>query len=270
MGLYAIPPYLLLFLAVAFAAAIACAGQILVHRRFKSAEFVRRNEVAGFIIAVVGTLYAVVLGFMTVVTWEHYQTAQERLASETASVLDAWHDAVELPPAARRVMRAAMLDYAHVMIDDEWPKMRDGGFSLQGDTIIMDATTAIGQLRPGNASEVNAQATEIALLNALHDARQQRLSGSDAALTELQWIVLFIGAIVVVGFCYLFQVESADAHLVMTGAVAVIIATMMVLIFELESPFRSPIGISSSAWSAVISHIEYMDSRPGSMMNMKY
>lgn len=269
MGLYAIPPYLLLFLAIVVAAALGCGGQIVVHRRFKSAEFVRRNEVAGFIIAVVGTLYAVVLGFMTVVTWERYQTAQERLASETASVLDAWHDAVELPPPARRFIRAAMLDYAHVMIDDEWPKMRTGGFSVSGDTIIMDSTTAIGQIRPKNATEANAQTTEIGLLNALHDARQQRLSGSDAALTALQWIVLFIGAIVVVGFCYLFEVESPRAHLVMTGAVAVIIATMMVLIFELESPFKSPIGISSSAWSAVIAHIEYMDSRPDSTMNLK-
>jgi len=269
LGLYAIPPYLLLFVAIVVAATVACAGQIVVHRRFKAAEFVRRNEVAGFIIAVVGTLYAVVLGFMTVVTWERYQTAQERLASETASVLDAWHDAVELPPAARRFTRSAMLDYAHVMIDDEWPKMREGGFSLQGDTIIMDATTAIGQIRPKDATEANGQTIEIGLLNALHDARQQRLSSSDAAVTELQWIVLFIGAVVVVGFCYLFQVESARAHLVMTGAVAVVIATMMVLIFELQSPFRSPIGISSSAWSAVIAHIEYMDSRPSSMMNLK-
>lgn len=269
MTLYAVPPYLLLFIAIVVAATLACGGQILVHHRFRSAEFVRRNEVAGFIIAVVGTLYAVVLGFMTVVTWERYQTAQERLASETASVLDAWHDAVELPPQARRLIRTQMLDYAHVMIDEEWPMMRSGGFSLKGDTIIMDATTAVGQIKPKTVTESNGQTAEIDMLNALHDARQERLAGSDSALTGLQWAVLFIGAIVVVGFCYLFQVESPRAHLFMTGAVAVVIATMMVLIFELQSPFRSPIGISSGAWSAVISHIEYMDSRPDSMMNMK-
>ena len=43
MGLYALPPYLLLFLAIVLAVGLACGGQILVHRRFRSAEFVRRN-----------------------------------------------------------------------------------------------------------------------------------------------------------------------------------------------------------------------------------
>jgi hypothetical protein len=57
--LYGIPSALLLLIAIVIAVAAAGAGQIYVHRRFSDQDFVQHNEVGGFIIAVVGTLYAV-------------------------------------------------------------------------------------------------------------------------------------------------------------------------------------------------------------------
>src|SRR5271154_2075598 len=39
------------------AVAGACLGQWYVHRRFREADFVRHNEVGGFIVAIVGSLY---------------------------------------------------------------------------------------------------------------------------------------------------------------------------------------------------------------------
>ena len=65
--LYQIPPLALLFVAILVALAFACGGQALVHRRFGSENFVHHNEVGGFIIAVVGTTYAVLLGFLITV-----------------------------------------------------------------------------------------------------------------------------------------------------------------------------------------------------------
>jgi hypothetical protein len=38
----------------------------------------RHNEVAGFIYAVIGVLYAVVLGFTAVIVWERYDQAKSR------------------------------------------------------------------------------------------------------------------------------------------------------------------------------------------------
>ncbi len=61
--LYSSPSAILLLVAMAIAVAAAVGGQIYVHRRFSEQDFVQHNEVGGFIIAVVGTLYAVVLGF---------------------------------------------------------------------------------------------------------------------------------------------------------------------------------------------------------------
>lgn len=76
--IYALPGWLDLILIVALCVVLACAGHVLVHRSFKAVSFIEHNEVAGFIIAVVGVLYAVILGFLTVIVWEHYAQSDER------------------------------------------------------------------------------------------------------------------------------------------------------------------------------------------------
>jgi hypothetical protein len=54
-------------------------------------------------------------------------------------------------------------------------------------------------------------------------------------------------------------------HLIMTSTVTVLITAAMVLLFELQYPFRSNLAIGASDWSAVIQHIHVMQagSQPG-------
>ena len=48
-------------------------------------------------------------------------------------------------------------------------------------------------------------------------------------------------------------------------AVAVLIASLFVLIFELQYPLRSNLGVSPETWSGLIRHIEDMDRTNGPM-----
>jgi hypothetical protein len=259
----------LLVLVVLFMVAFACGMQILIHSHFKDEDFVEHNEVAGFIIAVVGTLYAVVLGFITVVTWQGYNDTRERVALEASSVTDAWHAAVGLPPPVRKTLRKDMLMYATEMANVEWRKMREGSFSPVGDELIMDATNIVGTAPIADRSAQNAQAETLRLLSELHDSRSRRLEANFDGLSWLEWTVLAIGAITVLALCWLFGVRRSAAHLIMTGSVAVIVATLFVLVFELQAPFRSDVGISNGAWTAVLAHIELMDRADSAMPGMR-
>ena len=64
---------------------VAGVGQAIVHRRFNRQDFISHNEVGGIMMAVSGTLYAVVLGFLTVVVWEHYLEARQLVVTESDS-----------------------------------------------------------------------------------------------------------------------------------------------------------------------------------------
>ncbi|HME80940.1 MAG TPA: hypothetical protein VKF82_02575 [Candidatus Eremiobacteraceae bacterium] len=265
--LYSIPPVILLLVAAAMGLLFACGGQLYVHRHFGGSGFVRHNEVGGFIISVVGTLYAVVLGFLTVVVWQHFADARDLVAVEASAAGDAWHTAVGLPPAERTSVRRDMLDYANLMVNGEWPLMRKGEFEPDGDIILMDAIGAAGSFVPANPRESNAQTLTMQQLAAVHDDRSRRLESNTSGVEGFEWLVLLIGATCVVCFCWLFGLANPRAHMLMTAAVTIVVVSILVLLFELQYPFRSHLGVGTDAWRGIINHIQLMQAGP--QMNMK-
>ena len=61
---------------------LALAGAYLVRRIVGVERLKGHHEVAGFIIGIVGTIYAVFLAFMVVVEWDNYQQASTLVTTE--------------------------------------------------------------------------------------------------------------------------------------------------------------------------------------------
>jgi hypothetical protein len=263
-----LPALVVLFVAVALAVGFACGGQWYVHRRFPEEDFVRHNEVGGVIIAIAGTLYAVVLGFLTVASWEHFAQAHHYVGMESAAAADAWHMAVGLPRDRRTRLRADVLAYSQLMVTREWPQMRAGGFDPQGDILVMDAIGATGAFKPADLGESNAQSATLAQLGILHDVRQRRLDEDTSDIGAFSWFVLLFGAACITCFCWLFGAKNRRVHLLMTACVAIMVTSVLVLLFELQYPFRTGLRISSDEWSAVVHHINTMQTGKQSEMQM--
>ena len=253
---------LLLLWATSTAVAAACAGQLYVHGRFAESKFVQHNEVGGFIVAVVGAVYGVLLGFMTVIAWQHFSESHQIASQESAAAIDAWHTSLGLPGAQRTHVRNDMLLYSIAMVEREWPAMRANSYDKRADIIVMDAITAAGGFVPSNIKEGNAQSTTLAQLSALHDDRWRRLADNTFGLSSFEWLVLIVGAVCIVGFCWLFGLENKNVHLVMTSAVTIVVTTTMVLLFELQFPFQSDLRIPPDDWSGAIAHIHAMQAGP--------
>ncbi len=263
-----LPALLLFFPAVALAVALACSGQWLVHRRFAEEDFARHNDVGAVIIAISGTLYAVVLGFLTVASWEHFAEARELVSLESAAAADAWHMAVGLPSDLRRRVRADLLAYAQLMVAREWPLMREGSFAPKGDVIVMDAIGATGTFRPADLGASNAQLATLQQLGVLHDVRQRRLAEDTSSIGLFLWFVLLFGAACITCFCWLFGAKNRRVHLLMTSSVAIMVTTVLVLLFELQYPFRTGLRIGPDDWNAVIAHIHTMQAGTQAEMRM--
>jgi hypothetical protein len=258
----------LLFWAASTAVTLACAGQWYVHRRFSEVSFVRHNEVGGFIVAVVGSLYGVLLGFMTVIAWQHFADCAQLVSEESSAAADAWHTSVGLPAEPRSRVRRDMLLYANAMVKHEWPEMENRSYDKELDLIVMDAIGAAGAFNPRQLEEANAQNATLAQLSALHDYRYRRISDNRSGLLSFEWLVLLVGGVCIVGFCWLFGVENKSVHLMMTSAVTIVVTTTLVLLFELQYPFQSALRIPPDDWIGVVDHIHFMESGPQAGMRM--
>ncbi|HTJ27869.1 MAG TPA: DUF4239 domain-containing protein [Candidatus Limnocylindria bacterium] len=241
--LYAVPSWLLLFVAMGIAAALACAGLIMVRRRFGAFNFGEHNAVAGPMLGIVGGIYAVMLAFVTITVWQEYDGSQQRLAAEGSAAGDVWRAAVGLSPAATRALRGEIVGYAQVLVAEEWPLMRRGEMSRRAELRLAALYAAAARLRPADAGETNAQLAILQAIATLHDARRHRLLDNASGVSGFQWGVLVIGSLAVFSYCYLMGMSNVRAHLIMVAALAVVVASMFVLIFELDYPFRGDLAI---------------------------
>src|SRR5829696_6386939 len=73
---------LYVILAVFVPVLVAVVGLVLVQRLVPPDRREEQNDVAGFIFAVLGVAYAVLLAFVVIVVWQDYKTAQTNVESE--------------------------------------------------------------------------------------------------------------------------------------------------------------------------------------------
>ena len=223
-----------------------------VRRAFPRVDFAEYNAVSGIVLGIVGALFAVTVAFIIAIVWQEFDGTTQRVAAEVGAAADLWHTSRGLPPPIGNEVRRNVLAYAQTLIDDEWPAMRHGASSPRAEALITRTFEDLARFRPANAGEANAQQAALQFASGLHDTRHRRLDDNTTGVSPFEWAILLIGAAVTVGLCYLVGMTNFRAQLVMTGAVAAMIAAMFVLIFELDYPFRGDLSIPPAGWSEFV------------------
>jgi len=235
---------------------------VLLHaifRRYVPARvLIAHHDVAGFLVAVVGVLYAVVLGFIVVTAWSAFDGAQRNADTEASAVAELFVLAGTFPEPDRTQIRRALADYAFEVRDVEWPMLDRGEQDIRARDLGLAAFRAFADMKwhATNITEaVRESVTQTAVFKDFHHlsvARRQRLLDASGGLEPVLYFSLVLGGLFVLAFAFLFGVENAVPQLVMTGLLAGLIGLLIGLIAEFDRPFGSAIRVTPEAWNFVI------------------
>ena len=234
----------------------AIGGLVLVQRLVPIERRREHNDVAGFIYAVLGVAYAVLLGLMVVAVWQDWQEAQESVtqeANELAAIFWLAHGLSE--PEGRHIQELAR-DYARVVVREEWALMEQGRSSPEVWKILDEMRASVETLDPTSDAQTVLYDNEIQRLHELGDARRARLLQAEEGLPAILWAVLLVGAVIVVGFTYLFGLQSTTVHVLMVAALAFIIGLVLFTVASLDYPFRGDVHISPDAFEQTLDRFE--------------
>ncbi len=241
--------------------AAAVAGALLV-RRFVGAEVLaRHNDVAGFIYAVIGVVYAVLLGFSAIIVWEQFRNAQEGAELEANALADLYRDAQVYPPQAREQVEARLRDYGRLVVEEEWPAMAAGERSDRTWDAYNLLWRTYQEFTPEDERQGIWYAQSVERMNVLGDQRRIRLLGVEAGVPAVMWAVLLGAGAVTIAFTFLFGAPSARAQAVMTGALALTIGVVLLAILALQHPFAGITRVDPGAFEQVRGILE-QGSRP--------
>src|ERR671920_605966 len=206
-------------LAVIGACLVAVAGLELVQRLVPAEKRQEHNDVAGFLYAVVGVVYAVLLALLVIAVWEQYQRANETVESEASGVGEIAWLAPRLPEPEHHELQEDARAYAQEVVDTEWPLMEQGIVGDRGTPegwdLVDDMRGTLQDFEPRTEAEQELYAEGLDRISRFGEARRMRFVAAEQGLPGILWAVLVFGAVVVVGFTYLFGMRNTWAHRLM-------------------------------------------------------
>jgi uncharacterized membrane protein YraQ (UPF0718 family) len=236
--------------------ALAVGGLILVQRTVSIATRRQHNDVAGFIYAVLGVVYAVLLGLMVVAVWEEWNEAAQTADDEASSLAEVFWLANRMPESRGHHIQELARSYARVVVEEEWPLMEEEMSSPKAWDLLDDLRTNLQNLDPTTPEEQVVYEQGFERMRDLADARRDRLLESRQGLPAILWVVLVTGGIVVVSFTYLFGLDSTAIHLLMVASLALVISLVLFTVAALNFPFKGDVTIHPEAMQQVLDQFE--------------
>lgn len=247
-----------LLLVVLFVA-VSAGGLVLVQRKVPHTARQEHNDVAGFMYAVLGVAYAVLLGLMVVAVWQDFEAAEASATREANDVATVFWIARGLPQPEGRHIQELARSYARVVAEEEWPLMRQSEQSPKAWALLDELHASVVSLDETRVSST-LYGNEVDAVRDLGNDRRDRLLQADQGLPSLLWAVLIVGGMIVVAFTYLFGLRSTRVHTLMVAALALTVALVLFTISALDYPFRGNIRVKPEAFQSVL-HSTYQSSQ---------
>jgi hypothetical protein len=240
-----VPLWLEAVLVTAIAVLYSVGLMLFVRRQYGVERLAKNNEVAGFKFAVVGVFYAVLLAFVVIAVWEEFRATEAAVRDEAKAAVNLHRVSFALPVEGGGEIRKHLLNYTNDVREKEWSSM---AFGEPSDVVVKDLdqlSKAIYGVRPQTWQELALYQDALRLLSVITDNRNERLDGAAGSMPKLLWFVLIVGGAITLGYPAFFGSSNPVAQILMTLALAALVALALLLALAFDFPFTGDVHISA-------------------------
>lgn len=206
------------------------------------------NDIIGWQVSVLGTTYAVILGFMLFTVWSIYREADVNVDREANAVVDVYRLADGFPEPQRTQVKTLARSYADAVVTRDWPEMKKGEEPNQSAAISTEMWKTALSIRPTSPGEVIAEEDTLSELRSLSQYRLARLMESNTRLPTVLWCVLLVGGILTIVATCTFSTGSVKLHTLHIFSLSLLVSLALVAIADIHRPFRGLIHVDDSAF----------------------
>lgn len=206
------------------------------------------NEQIGWQLSVLGTTYAVILGFMLYAVWTAFGEAESNVEYEANDLVSVYWLADGLPDQQRVQVKQLASQYADVVINQDWPDMYAGRVPSASLAVNRQMWKTMMEVKATSPSETSAQDHALNELSSLTEHRRTRVLQSLSRLPRVLWFVLIIGGGVTAASSCLFGSSNVLLHILQVFAFSLLLALGLVAIAEIHRPFQGAVHISDYAF----------------------
>ena len=202
----------------------------------------------------ISTLFALFAAFLLADTMARNNSAQQAVEAEAAALLGL-AVASETTPEGGGELRAALSGYATLVVEEEWPLMKEERASPAAGDALVGLLRVVYEmpLRENLSSAVHGDM--LLLAQKIVDARADRLATVTTHFQSLSWTALFLLGFLTqfaLGMGFVDRPASNRSVMVLFGLAAVV---ALWLIAIQDNPFRGPFRVSPAGVADVIAFL---------------
>lgn len=206
------------------------------------------NDVAGFVYAVLGVLFSVILAFVVVNEWETLSEVKSNTFTEANELGALYWNARALPPDQGRALEKTTKDYADAVIDREWSLLDKGESSAAATQLVYTMRNEINAMPTATPRQQTIYQQSMTHVNNLAAARRERISESSESIPGILWVILILGSVLTVGYSFLFGLANFWAHLLIAVPLGVLVVLVLLVIDQLNHPFSGMVAVQPEAF----------------------
>jgi len=206
------------------------------------------NDLIGWQLSILGTTYAVILGFMLFTVWTDFGAADLNVDNEANSLANLYRLAEGLPDQQRAQLQTLARSYADTAINQDWPEMAADQVPEGTHKINQDMWKTLMSIKNGSPTEITAEDHALSELSELTEHRRTRLAQFAFRLPTVLWCVLIIGGGVTIASASMFGSANTALHALQVFAFSLLIALVLVAIADIDRPFQGSVHVRAFAF----------------------
>jgi Protein of unknown function (DUF4239) len=235
-----------------FFVGITWLGILLVHPLMRRLLHRNRpsNELIIHIAGSFGLVYAVLLGLLTVATFQNTKDVQDDIGREASALSTIYHSTDGYPEPLRSELKAELRDYTHYIIDKDWPAHREGIVLVGGEHRLQVIRSNLMSYEPATKTQELLHNELLRYLDAMMVSREQRLATVTAAIPSVLWYVVVIGALLTIAFLWMLHMELMP-QIILGGTSAFFLGIMIFLIYAMDHPLQGAVSVPPDSFKSV-------------------
>jgi hypothetical protein len=206
------------------------------------------NELIGWQLSVLGTTYAVIVGFMLYTVWVDFGAAALNADAEASSLTNLYRLSDGLEPAQGARIKQLTRAYGDAVVYREWPEMAMSAEPTETREIIRQMWATLMSSKAGSSAEITAEDRALHELSALAGYRRIRMVENAARIPTVLWFVLLVGGAVTIASTCLFGASNGVLHVVQVTAFSLLIWLVLVAIADINRPFQGSVHVADYAF----------------------
>ena len=216
----------------------------------------QHNDVTGWQLGILGTTYAVILGFMLYAVWTDFDVATQNVELEANSLVNLYRLADGLPDASRVELQKLARTYAQVTIEKDWPEMERGLVPIESVGLAAKIEKMLISVPDSSKSASLAQDHALTELSALTICRRTRFLESVLSLPAILWFVLIVGGVLTIGSSCMFGSQNRVLHGMQVVFFSLLIALALLAIADINRPFRGSVHVRNDAFVRALENMK--------------